>query len=236
MPAAFQPAQLTLEEEIMSAVMHHEYQAAPALPGMRNESTGDDERVIVDRAKHGSTEALELLVDRYERRIFRLAHNVTGNYEDAEEAVQSAFVKAFRNLANFRGDSRFYTWLVRITVNEALMKVRGRRFREVPIDESDDVRDEAVPRQLKDWGPNPEERYSREELRAILETAVSQLSPGYRVVFQLRDVEGFTTEETAQLLALSISAVKTRVQRARLQLRNRLDVHFRAPARAAAPR
>jgi RNA polymerase sigma-70 factor, ECF subfamily len=138
-------------------------------------------------------------------------------------------VKAYQNLATFRGDSRFYTWLVRIAVNEALMKARGHRFREVSIDSMQDSDDYIVPYEVEDWGPNPEERYSQEELRRILETTISELEPRYWIVFQLRDMDGFSTEEIAATLNLSVPAVKTRLRRARLQLRNSLDIYFRRP-------
>lgn len=213
----------------MPAGTHREIRTETSLLSMTHDFTRDDEQEVVALARHGSSAAIEQLVGRYEDRVFRLAQNITGNHEDAEEVVQNAFVKAFQNLANFRGDSRFYTWLVRITLNEALMKVRGqRRWREVSIDDTtDDDEDQAPPRQLEDWDLNPEERYSQQELQRILAAAISKLRPGLRIVFQLRDVEGFTTEETARALALSVPAVKTRVQRARLQLRNSLDVYFR---------
>jgi RNA polymerase sigma-70 factor (ECF subfamily) len=188
-----------------------------------------EEQDLIVQACDGSHAAIELLVSRYESRIFRLARNITGNHEDAEEVVQNAFVKAFQNLATFRGDSRFYTWLARIAINQALMKVRGRRFREVPVGGAKDSNSNVILSELEDWGPSPEERYSQQELRRILETAISELDTGYRVVFQLRDVEGLTTDETARALDLSVPAVKTRLARARLQLRNSLDIHFRRP-------
>jgi RNA polymerase sigma-70 factor, ECF subfamily len=189
-----------------------------------------DEQELVSQAKNGLVDAIEQLVVRYERRIFRMAQNITCNHEDAEEVAQNVFVKAFRNLAAFRGDSRFYTWLVRITINEALMKIRARRHKEVSIDEPHD-QDTVGFHELEDWGPNPEQRYSQKELREILATTISKLEPNYRTVFQLRDVEGFTTEETARALRLSSSAVKARLGRARLRLRNSLDVYFRASKR-----
>jgi RNA polymerase sigma-70 factor, ECF subfamily len=190
-----------------------------------------DEQDVVARAKSRSETAFDELVKHYERRVFRLAQNITRNNEDAEDVVQNAFVKAFQNLPGFRGDSRFYTWLVRITVNEALMKVRRRRPRqkEVSIDESKETDDSRVPLEIEDWGPNPEQRYSKQELQQILATIINKLKPGYRTVFQLRDIEGLSTEETAQALALSSSAVKTRLQRARMALRNSLDKYFRPP-------
>lgn len=199
---------------------------ASALDGPR----GDD-KPLAYGARNGSTIAIEQLVGRYESRLFRLALNITRNREDAEEVVQNAFLKAFQNLASFRGDSRFYTWLVRIAVNEALMKIRGRRLNEVLIDSADDPENPPLPHELQDWGPNPEERCLQEELRAILKRTVDELTPRYRTVFQLRDIEEFSTEETALTLELSLSAVKSRLARARLQLRNSLSVYFRPKIR-----
>jgi RNA polymerase sigma-70 factor (ECF subfamily) len=185
---------------------------------------GDDERELIAQAKDGCAVATEQLIGHYKPRVFRVAQKITRNHEDSEEVVQNAFMKAFQNLAGFRGDSRFYSWLVRITINEALMNVRRRRGREVSIDESS--QNEAMtPLQLEDCGPNPEECYCREELQRILETSIGGLGPEYRSVFQLRDVQGFTTEETARALDLSLSAVKTRLRRARLRLRDSLDTY-----------
>ena len=201
--------------------------AWPMLGGL--EATDEQ---LVGQAKNGSASAFERLVERYERRIFRIAQNIASNHEDAEEVVQNAFVKAFEKLAGFRGDSRFYTWLVRIAINEALMKVRKQRSREASISIDDATNHNTiVPRQLEDWGPNPEERYSQEELRGILATAMNELRPGYRIVFQLRDVEGLSIEETARTLDLSVTAVKSRARRARLHLRNSLDAYFRLKKR-----
>jgi RNA polymerase sigma-70 factor, ECF subfamily len=159
-----------------------------------------------------------------------LARNITGSHEDTEEVVQNAFFKAFQSLAAFRGDSRFYSWLVRIAVNEALMKIRSRRFREVSIDDakdSEDGKERTISQELQDWGANPEQCYSQEELRRILENAISKLAPEYRIVFHLRDIDRFSTEVTAQILHLSLATVKTRTRRARLQLRDSLDAYFR---------
>jgi RNA polymerase sigma-70 factor, ECF subfamily len=194
--------------------------------------SNDDDVMLIAQARSGSPAAIEHLVDRYESRLFRLVQNITGNHEDAEEVVQNAFVKAFRKLDTFRGDSRFYTWLVRIAMNESLMKIRGKRFKEVPIDGAKDEEDGIGTRELEDWGPNPEERYSQEELRRILAMTISELAPRYRTVFQLRDVEGLSTDETARMLGLSCSAVKTRLRRARFRLRDSLDVCFRPPKSA----
>lgn len=224
-------AQCDVKMEQVPAQIASENPKASALDLMPDVLNRDDEATLVAQARNGFPAAIEQLVGRYERRLFRLAQNITRNHEDAEECIQNAFVKAFQNLASFRGDSRFYTWLVRIAVNEGLMKIRRRRFIELSIDAAlNDAEDEdhVLPYQLKDWAPNPEERYSREELREILATAISELDPAYRLVFQLRDIEGLSTEETAQTLDLSIAAVKTRLRRARLWLRNSLNAHFQS--------
>jgi RNA polymerase sigma-70 factor (ECF subfamily) len=181
-------------------------------------------------AGNGCAAAIEQLVGRYEIKVFRLARNITGNHEDAEEVAQNAFFKAFLNLAAFRGDSGFYTWLVRIAVNEALMKIRSRCFSEVSIDrakDSEDGEEKTISQELQDWGPNPEQRYSQEELRGILETAISKLAPRYRIVFHLRDIEGLSYKETAETLHLSLATVKSRTRRARFLLRDSLDAYFR---------
>ena len=186
-----------------------------------------DEQDVVARAKSRSKSAFDELVKHYERRVFRLAQNITRNHQDAEDAVQNAFVKAFQQLADFRGESRFYTWLVRITFNEAVMNIRRRsRHNQVSIDEPKETDESCDPLEIEDGGPNPEQHYTQHELRQILATAIKELKPAYRAVFQLRDVDGLSTEETAQALALTSSAVKTRLKRARLELRNSLDKYF----------
>jgi len=187
----------------------------------------DDEGLLVAGAKNGDATAFTELVRRYERKIFRLAYNITHNREDAEDAMQEAFLKAYTHLDGFAGDSRFYTWLVRIAVNEALMKLRKRRPGEFSLDEpvETDTQD-LLPREIADWGPSPEKRYERAEMGEILSNAIEKLDPDFRIVFVLRDIEELSTEETAKLLSLSIPAVKSRLLRARLRLRQRLNPIF----------
>jgi RNA polymerase sigma-70 factor (ECF subfamily) len=186
----------------------------------------DDEGTLVASAKAGDVSAFEELVNRYEGKIFRLAMNITQNREDAEDVMQDAFLKSFAHLRDFQGDSRFYTWLVRITVNEALMKLRKRRPNQISLDEPVESEDDLLPREIKDWGPTPEQRFVQTELHTVLSDVISQLDPGFRIVFLLRDVEELSTEETAQLLELSVPAVKSRLLRARLKLRQKLDNYF----------
>ena len=187
-----------------------------------------DEATLVTEAKAGNYEAFDALVNRYEQKIYRLGLNITGNAEDAEDVLQEAFLKAFQKLPTFREDSRFYTWLVRIAVNEGLMKLRKRRSnKSVPMDDAVNEESEVLPREFADWGPNPEQQLSQSELREILQRAIASLPPILRVVFSLRDVEHLSTEETAQTLKLTVPAVKARLFRARLRLREELSKVFK---------
>ncbi len=190
-----------------------------------------EELALVQAAKAGDVGAFEDLVKRYDRNVFRIAQHITQNREDAEDVVQDAFLKAYSNLAQFQGQSKFYTWLVRIAVNEALMKLRKRRpERMVSLDEDVKTEEDSVPREVADWSPNPEQQYNQAELKEILSKTIQGLPPSFRTVFVLRDVEGLSTEETADALELSIPAVKSRLLRARLQLRERLNRYFKRGA------
>lgn len=186
----------------------------------------DDEPSLVAAAKAGEISAFEELVGRYERKIFRLTQNITQNKEDAEDAMQEAFLKAYEHLGEFEGNSRFYTWLVRIAVNQALMKLRKRRPNVVSLDEEIETGEESVPRDVQDWGPSPEQRFEQTEMSGILQSVIADLDPPFRIVFQLRDIEELSTEETAEALGLSVPAVKSRLLRARLKLRQKLDRYF----------
>ena len=187
-----------------------------------------DESSLVARARTGDTEAFSELVRHYERRVYRLAKNITRHDEDAEDVLQEAFLKAYEHLDRFQGNSAFYTWLVRIAVNEALMKLRKRKTdRTVPLDEPIDLGEDVMQREIAVWEDNPEQRYSREEMQKILDDAVDTLKPDFRTVFVLRDIEEMSTEETAETLGISIPAVKSRLLRARLALREKLTKQFK---------
>jgi RNA polymerase sigma-70 factor, ECF subfamily len=188
-----------------------------------------EEMALVHAAKRGDLEAFSQLVNRYDRNVFRIAQHITHNEEDAQDVVQDAFLKAYQNLEQFQENSKFYTWLVRIAVNEALMKLRKRRNdRTVSLDEDVETEEGSMPREVADWSPNPEQLYGQSELGDILKKTIQGLPPGFRTVFVLRDVEGLSTEETAEMLGLSVPAVKSRLLRARLQLRERLNRYFKS--------
>ena len=187
----------------------------------------EDEHLLVAAAKRGDAAAFEELVNRYERKIFRLTMNITRNREDAEDAMQDAFLKSYSHLKDFQEDSRFYTWLVRIAANEALMRLRKRRPNQFSLDEPIEGDEDLMPRELEDWGPSPEQRFAQTEMHEILSDVIDKLEPDFRVVFVLRDVEELSTEETAKTLGISIPAVKSRLLRARLKLRQKLNRYFR---------
>ena len=182
-----------------------------------------DDLELAAQAKQGDRAAFTELVNRYARNIFRLARHITKNDQDAEDVLQETFLKAYSRLDQFHGDSKFYTWLVRIGVNESLMKIRRRKDGKfVALDQELETGDGTLVRELPAGGENPEEHYGREELRETLSRAIDSLADAYKTVFVLRDVDGLSTEETAQALELSVPAVKSRLLRARLQLRDKL--------------
>jgi RNA polymerase sigma-70 factor (ECF subfamily) len=186
-----------------------------------------DDMALVHACKGGDAAAFEELVKRYDRKLFRIAQHITHNYEDAQDAVQDAFLKVFRKLTQFRENSQFSTWLIRIAVNESLMKLRKQRHnKEFSIDDDFQSEDRSLAFEVADWAPNPEERYQGFELRDILRSELQELQPALRAVFVLRDIEGLSTEETAQVIESTPVAVKARLWRARLKLRVRLSKLF----------
>ena len=196
--------------------------------------TPSDDLVLVRASKCGDVGAFEELVRRYDRRLLRIAHHMMHNREDAEGVVQEAFLKAFLHLDQFREDSKFSTWLIRITLNQSLMKLRKQRLtRETSIDKDSRSEEDSLPIDVADWAPNPEELYRASELKGILRKTLQELGEGLRVVFVLRDIEGLSTAQTAEALGLSLTAVKARSFRARLQLRERLSKYFKKPEDSA---
>src|SRR5436190_21481993 len=149
--------------------------------------TGLDESTLVAQAREGNKSAFGELVRRYQGKIFRLANHITQNREDAEDVLQETFMKAYEHLEQFKGDSKFYTWIVHIAVNQALMKLRRRKTdKSVSLDEQIDTGQDTVVREIAAWGEDPEQQFSREELGGILDDAIQSLDPLYRNVFVLR--------------------------------------------------
>ena len=197
--------------------------------------TVDPDGCLVEATRRGDASAFEELVRKYDRKLFRITQNVIHNAEDAQEVVQTAFLKAFQNLHRFQGDAKFSTWLVRIALNEALGRLRKQgKVREQSID-GDSYSDSDsgwLPMDVVDWAPSPESIYSAVEFRNILKNALEKLRPALRVVFVLRDIEEHSILETSGILNLTPTAVKARLFRARMQLREELSQYFKRPEKA----
>jgi RNA polymerase sigma-70 factor (ECF subfamily) len=192
----------------------------PELPG--GFVSDDPDLEIVARVRNGETDAFEELVRKHGRRVYRSLLGIIGNAEEAEDALQDAFLKAFQHLSDFEGRSRFSTWLVRIAINTGLQRVRSRKG----FDSLDEEKEEFRPRNIQAWTDTPEESYSREELRRLVEKEVMKLPVKYRVALMLRDLEELSTEEAAAALGLSIPGLKARVLRGRLMLRESMVPYF----------
>lgn len=188
--------------------------------------SGTSEAAVVEATRRHDPGAFEEIVTRYGPRILRLAQKITRNREDAEEVSQDSFVQAFLHVDSFRGDSRFSTWLARIAINQALMKLRRRRRRELQHVYPDTPEEVQFCAEIADDAPTPEQQCSETELQRILASAMEELPLACREVLQLRAVEERSTAETARILGLSVSAVKSRTLRGRLKLREALTRHF----------
>ena len=195
----------------------------PLRTSTNNRTVEYNEEELVAKAKGGSHAAFEKLVQRYEARVFRVAQRIARSREDAEDVIQQSFQKAFEHLQRFEGRSSFSTWLTRIVLNEALMLARaGRKFRDVSIDHMNASEDSVLPLEIADSRPNPEHSYFQQERRQLLFSAMSELRPGIRVALQICDLHELSLRETAGILGLSVAAVKSRVNRGRKVLREKL--------------
>jgi RNA polymerase sigma-70 factor (ECF subfamily) len=183
--------------------------------------------ISLEALKTGDREAFARLVDESSGPIYNLALRILGNPQDAEDALQETYSKAFHALPDFEGRSSLKTWLYRIAVNEALMSVRRRKPDSISVDEPVfDENAESEGMEIVDWCCLPEGELLSSEARGFLDQAVSHLTPGLRAVFVMRDLEGLSVQETAEALNVSESVVKTRLLRARLALRQELSVYY----------
>jgi RNA polymerase sigma-70 factor (ECF subfamily) len=185
------------------------------------------EPISIKALKAGDREAFAVMVDAYSPKLYKLALRMLGDPLEAEDILQEAFLKAYRGLENFRGSSKLSTWLYRITANEALMRLRKHELDTVPVDEPLLLEDGAeIPREFKDWCCLPEAELMSAEAQGTLDIAINSLSPALRATFVLRDLHGLSTREAAEILQISEAAIKTRLLRARLQLREILSSYF----------
>jgi RNA polymerase sigma-70 factor (ECF subfamily) len=191
-------------------------------PPKRRKDAGD-EYAFLAAAKRGDSAAFEFLCRQSAKMVFRVARRMMRNNEDAEDVLQESFQQAFIHLKNFNGDSRFSTWLSRIAINAALMKLRKKRHLwDVSLDESNENEQSSPRLDVEDQGLNPEQLYSQMERQRILFEAMNELTPGMRKAIELRELDERSGEETAQIMGISVSAVKARVFHGRRKLRERL--------------
>ena len=186
-------------------------------------SPGLDEAEMIAAILAGDSDLYHQLIQPYELSVYRMALSLVKNETEAEDVAQEAFLKAFRNLANFRAESKFSTWLISIALNEARRRLRRQStVRMESLDEPPEEGGKVSPALLRDWREIPSEALERKEVRNLLQEAIRHLSPMYREVLVMRDIEDLSTEETAGALAISISSVKVRLHRARIMLQKEL--------------
>ncbi|HLQ67336.1 MAG TPA: sigma-70 family RNA polymerase sigma factor [Candidatus Limnocylindrales bacterium] len=178
---------------------------------------------LVKRAQQDDERAFGELVTRYESKVYSLAMKMLRNPEDAEDVLQETFLRAYRGLKSFKGNSTFSTWIYRITANSALMRLRKKQLPQVSIEDSDE---RETPIAIADWAPGPAEQLLNQEMQRVMDEAIESLPHEFRQVFILRDVEEMSNSDVAEILDLSVAAVKSRLHRARLKVRNRLAQYF----------
>ena len=181
---------------------------------------------LVRKSQQDDERAFGELVSRYESKVYSLALKMVRNPEDAEDVLQDTFLRAYRGIKSFKGNSTFSTWIYRITANSALMRLRKRQLPTVSIDDADE---REAPINIADWAPGPVEQMLNQETQAAMTEAIDALPPEFRQVFVLRDIEELSNAEVAEILDLSVAAVKSRLHRARLKVRNRLATYFTEP-------
>src|SRR6266852_1021204 len=192
----------------------------------RRRTIAREEDAFLAAAKRGDPAAFEILCKQSANTVFHIARRMMRSNEDAEDVVQESFQLAFIHLKSFKGDSRFSTWLSRIAINAALMKLRKmRHLREVSLDAPAETEESSPRIDVEDQGLNPAQLYAQKERQRILSEAMNELTPGMRKAIELRELDERSTEETARIMGISVSAVKARVFHGRRKLRERLN-HF----------
>lgn len=186
----------------------------------------EDAQLVRD-SQSGDTRAFDELVRRYQDKVYRLAFKILRHEEDAAEALQDAFLSAFRGIKNFKAESTFSTWLYRVATNAALMRYRRRREPHVSLEQSQNPNQDAEPIEVPDWSSQPLEELLDRETREVMEASMERLHEDLRTVFVLRDVEGMSNAEVAEVLDISVAAVKSRLHRARVALREDLERYFK---------
>lgn len=203
-------------------------------------AVGPEDSELVQRAISGDLTAFETLISRHERLLYTIALRITASPEDAQDVTQDAFLSALEHLKNFRGDATFGTWIRRIVTHGALKVLRKRHglprvSLDAALEPSESYASVPHPEFIAEWGKSPRDLLERQETRSTIESALAELDDRHRLVFVLRDVEGFSVRETAESLGISEVNVKVRLLRARLQLRERLTREYGDPAKRLQP-
>lgn len=200
--------------------------ASPELSPAKKASK-DEDLDLIGKIKKGDFSAFERLVKKYETRIYNHCLKFLSNQEDAEDVLQETFLQVYRSLDSFRGDSAFSTWLFKIATNGCLMKIRRtKKVDLVSIDKPIDFDGSLLQREIVDWSKNPSLLHGNDEIRNALDRMISLLPEDKRVVLILKDVEGFSNLEISQILGMTVAAVKSRLHRARLAMRDALSKYF----------
>jgi len=189
------------------------------------------DEALVRLAQGGDTRAFDELVRRYQDKVYRLSFKILRHEEDAAEALQDAFLSAFRGLKNFKAESTFSTWLYRVATNAALMRYRRRRQPNVSLEQSQSPLEDAEPLAVPDWSSQPLDQLLDAETREILYESLLKLPEDLADVFIKRDIDGLSNAEVAEALGISVAAVKSRLHRARVGLREDLDRYFKGKLR-----
>ena len=196
-----------------------------------SDSAALEDRALLDRAQLGDVGAFESLVERHQDRLYGLALRMTRSEADASEVVQDTFLAAYQNLKHFRGEAAFGSWVHRIAANNALMRLRHRRVVEAATEElqAPEFTERGSLAEIPeiDWSRRADEKILDEELGRAIRQGTDSLPEGYREVFLLKDVEGLSYEEIAEMMAISVPAVKSRLHRARLALREKIDAFYK---------
>lgn len=181
----------------------------------------NNEQLLIERSKNGDVSAFEMLIEAYQKKVFNLAYRIIGNYDDANDIAQEAFIRIFRSISGFRGQSSFSTWIYRITTNVCLDEIRKRKNKSVQyLDDDIQTDDGEMQRQIISDDPLPEEIAERKELRAAINDSLGELKEEYRIIITLRDIQGMSYEEIAKVLDCPTGTVKSRINRARQALKN----------------
>ncbi|MCX7757400.1 MAG: sigma-70 family RNA polymerase sigma factor [candidate division WOR-3 bacterium] len=222
-----EPVSETIEEEKIP--LEHKQPEVKALekkPQPQALPVADSE--LVKRAQAGDNLAFTELVKRYEHKVYNIAYRMLGSEEEAKDAMQDVFIRVYRFLKKFRSESSFYTWIYRITTNVCLtrLKQRQKEDKTYSLDEPTKTSEDELTREIPDYRQSPEEIYQRERMRKVLQLAINELPADYRTVVVLRDLQGLSNKEISKTLKISVAAVKSRLHRGRVFLREKLEKYL----------